>query len=207
MKNILEKSGMDFSVQGGEGAFYGPKIDITVPDALEREWQLGTVQLDFFASEKFGLNYINKDGDKENVVLIHRAIFGSLERFFGILIEHFGGSFPFWLSPEQFSIIPISENQFEYCTSLEKKLLSQGLRGKVDLSSDRFNNKIRKAQQMKTPLMAIIGDKEVENNSLTIRLRSGKNLNDVKIESLINLFKENSKINDDDSLKTVLEET
>ena len=207
MKNILEKSGMDFSVQGGEGAFYGPKIDITVPDALEREWQLGTVQLDFFASEKFGLNYINKDGDKENVVLIHRAIFGSLERFFGILIEHFGGSFPFWLSPEQFSIIPISENQFEHSKSVEKKLLSHGLRGKVDLSSDRFNNKIRKAQQMKTPLMIIIGDKEVENNLLTIRLRSGKNLNDVKIESLINLFKENSKINDDDSLKTVLEET
>ena len=207
MKNILEKSGMDFSIQDGEGAFYGPKIDITVPDALEREWQLGTVQLDFFASEKFGLNYINKDGDKENVVLIHRAIFGSLERFFGILIEHFGGAFPFWLSPEQFSIIPISENQFEHSKSVEKKLLSHGLRGKVDLSSDRFNNKIRKAQQMKTPLMIIIGDKEVENNLLTIRLRSGKNLNDVKIESLINLFKENSKINDDDSLKTVLEET
>ena len=206
MKNILEKSGMDFSIQEGEGAFYGPKIDITVPDALEREWQLGTVQLDFFASDKFGLNFINKNGDKENVVLIHRAIFGSLERFFGILIEHFGGSFPFWLSPEQFSIIPISENQFEHCKSLEKKLLSQGLRGKVDLSSDRFNNKIRKAQQMKTPLMVIIGDKEVENNSLTIRLRNGKNLNGVKIESLINLFKENSKINDDDGLKAVIEE-
>ena len=206
MKNILEKSGVDFSIQEGEGAFYGPKIDITVPDALEREWQLGTVQLDFFASDKFGLNFINKNGDKENVVLIHRAIFGSLERFFGILIEHFGGSFPFWLSPEQFSIIPISENQFEHCKSLEKKLVSQGLRGKVDLSSDRFNNKIRKAQQMKTPLMVIIGDKEVENNSLTIRLRNGKNLNGVKIESLINLFKENSKINDDDGLKAVIEE-
>ena len=206
MKNILEKSGVDFSIQEGEGAFYGPKIDITVPDALEREWQLGTVQLDFFASDKFGLNFINKNGDKENVVLIHRAIFGSLERFFGILIEHFGGSFPFWLSPEQFSIIPISENQFEHSKSLEKKLVSQGLRGKVDLSSDRFNNKIRKAQQMKTPLMVIIGDKEVENNSLTIRLRNGKNLNGVKIESLINLFKENSKINDDDGLKAVIEE-
>ena len=102
MKNILEKSGMDFSVQGGEGAFYGPKIDITVPDALEREWQLGTVQLDFFASEKFGLNYINKDGDKENVVLIHRAIFGSLERFFGILIEHFGELFLFGYRPNSF---------------------------------------------------------------------------------------------------------
>ncbi len=206
MKSILEKSGMEFSIQDGEGAFYGPKIDITVPDALEREWQLGTVQLDFFASEKFGLNYINKDGDKENVVLIHRAIFGSLERFFGILIEHFGGSFPFWLSPDQFSLIPVSENHFEHCKNIENKLVSKGLRGKADLSNDRFNNKIRKAQQMKIPLMIIIGDKEVENNSLTIRLRNGKNLNDIKNESLIQVFEENSKINNDDGLKAVLEE-
>ena len=206
MKSILEKSGMEFSIQDGEGAFYGPKIDITVPDALEREWQLGTVQLDFFASDKFGLNYINKDGDKENVVLIHRAIFGSLERFFGILIEHFGGSFPFWLSPDQFSLIPISENHFEHCKNIEEKLVSKGIRGKADLSNDRFNNKIRKAQQMKIPLMIIIGDKEVENNSLTIRLRNGKNLNDIKIESLIKLFKENLKIINDDGLKAVLEE-
>ena len=206
MKSILEKSGMEFSIQDGEGAFYGPKIDITVPDALEREWQLGTVQLDFFASDKFGLNYINKDGDKENVVLIHRAIFGSLERFFGILIEHFGGSFPLWLSPDQFSLIPISENHFEHCKNIEEKLVYKGLRGKADLSNDRFNNKIRKAQQMKIPLMIIIGDKEVENNSLTIRLRNGKNLNDIKIEPLIKVFKENLKIINDDSLKAVLEE-
>ena len=206
MKSILEKSGMEFSIQDGEGAFYGPKIDITVPDALEREWQLGTVQLDFFASDKFGLNYINKDGDKENVVLIHRAIFGSLERFFGILIEHFGGSFPFWLSPDQFSLVPISENHFEHCKKIEEKLVSKGLRGKTDLSNDRFNNKIRKAQQMKIPLMIIIGDKEVENNSLTIRLRNGKNLNDIKIGSLIKIFEENSKINNDDGLKAVFEE-
>ena len=206
MKKILEDSGVNYSVQEGEGAFYGPKIDITVPDALGREWQLGTVQLDFFASEKFGLNYINKDGVKENVVLIHRAIFGSLERFFGILIEHFGGSFPFWISPEQFSVIPISENHFEHCKIIEKDLLSSGLRGKAYLSTDRFNNKIRKAQQMKVPIMIIIGDKEVENNSLTIRLRNGKNLNEVKIKSLVNLFKGNSKLNSDNELKNILEE-
>ena len=206
MKSILENSGMDFSIQDGEGAFYGPKIDITVPDALDREWQLGTVQLDFFASDKFGLNYINKNGDKENVVLIHRAIFGSLERFFGILIEHFGGSFPLWLSPDQFAVIPISENQFNQCKHIEEDLLSLGFRGKADLSNDRFNNKIRKAQEMKTPLMIIIGDKEVENNSLTIRLRNGKNMNDIKIEDLIKLLRENFKINDDNELKNALEE-
>ena len=120
MKSILESSNMDFSVQDGEGAFYGPKIDITVPDALGREWQLGTVQLDFFASDKFGLNFINKDGEKEDVVLIHRAIFGSLERFFGILIEHFGGAFPLWLAPEQFTVIPISEDHFEECKNIEE---------------------------------------------------------------------------------------
>jgi len=201
MKNILESSNMDFSVQAGEGAFYGPKIDVTVPDALGREWQLGTVQLDFFASGKFGLNYINKDGDKEDVVLIHRAIFGSLERFFGILIEHFGGAFPLWLAPEQYTIIPISEDHFEECEIIEKNISLIGLRGKVDLSNDRFNNKIRKAQKMKIPLMIIIGDKEVENSSLTIRLRNGENLNDVKIRTLEKILKTNQKINDDEGIK------
>ena len=201
MKNILESSNMDFSVQAGEGAFYGPKIDVTVPDALGREWQLGTVQLDFFASGKFGLNYINKDGDKEDVVLIHRAIFGSLERFFGILIEHFGGAFPLWLAPEQYTIIPISEDHFEECEIIEKNISLIGLRGKVDLSNDRFNNKIRKAQKMKIPLMIIIGDKEVENSSLTIRLRNGENLNDVKIKTLEKILKTNQKINDDEGIK------
>jgi threonyl-tRNA synthetase len=201
MKNILESSNMDFSVQSGEGAFYGPKIDITVPDALGREWQLGTVQLDFFASGKFGLNYINQDGEKEDVVLIHRAIFGSLERFFGILIEHFGGSFPLWLAPEQYTVIPISEDHFEDCKIIEKSLSLMGLRGKVDLSSDRFNNKIRKAQKMKIPLMIIIGNNEVENSSLTIRLRNGENLNDVKIKTLEKISKTNIKINDDEGIK------
>ena len=201
MKNILENSNMDFSIQHGEGAFYGPKIDITVPDALGREWQLGTVQLDFFASGKFGLNYINQDGEKEDVVLIHRAIFGSLERFFGILIEHFGGSFPLWLAPEQYTVIPISENHFENCKIIHKNLSLLGLRGKVDLSSDRFNNKIRKAQKMKIPLMIIIGDKEIENSSLTIRLRNGENLNDVKIKTLEKISKTNKKINDDEAVK------
>ena len=201
MKNILENSNMDFSVQAGEGAFYGPKIDITVPDALGREWQLGTVQLDFFASGKFGLNYINQDGEKEDVVLIHRAIFGSLERFFGILIEHFGGSFPLWLAPEQYTVIPISEDHFENCKIIEKSLSLMGLRGKVDLSSDRFNNKIRKSQKMKIPLMIIIGNNEVENSSLTIRLRNGENLNDVKIKTLEKISKTNIKINDDEGIR------
>ena len=207
MRKILENSNMDFSVQDGEGAFYGPKIDVTVPDALGREWQLGTVQLDFFAASKFGLNYINKEGDKEDAVLIHRAIFGSLERFFGILIEHFGGSFPLWLAPEQFTLIPISDDQFEECKIIEKNLHSFGFRGQSDLSSDRFNNKIRKAQQMKIPLMIIIGNKEVENSSLTIRLRNGENLNDVKIDSLEKLSKNYKKINDDESLKATLKRT
>ena len=201
MKNILENSNMDFSVQAGEGAFYGPKIDITVPDALGREWQLGTVQLDFFASGKFGLNYINQDGEKEDVVLIHRAIFGSLERFFGILIEHFGGSFPLWLAPEQYTVIPISEDHFEDCKIIGKSLSLMGLRGKVDLSSDRFNNKIRKAQKMKIPLMLSLIHISDENSSLTIRLRNGENLNDVKIKTLEKISKTILKINDDEGIK------
>ena len=204
MKRILESSGMKYSVQEGEGAFYGPKIDITIPDALDREWQLGTVQLDFFAANKFGLTYISDDGSKEEPVVIHRAIFGSLERFLGVLIEHYGGQFPYWLSPEQFSIIPVSENHFEYSYKIQEKLNAFNLRGKTDNSNDRFNNKIRKAQINKTPLMIIIGDKEVESNKFTVRLRDGSNINELELNNFKLLSEYTEKINDDESLSNLL---
>ncbi len=204
MKRILESSGMKYSVQEGEGAFYGPKIDITIPDALDREWQLGTVQLDFFAANKFGLTYVSDDGSKEEPVVIHRAIFGSLERFLGVLIEHYGGQFPYWLSPEQFSIIPISENHFEYSYKIQEKLNAFNLRGKTDNSNDRFNNKIRKAQINKTPLMIIIGDKEIESNKFTVRLRDGSNINELGLNNFKFLSEYAVKINDDESLSKLL---
>ena len=195
---------MKYFVQEGEGAFYGPKIDITIPDALDREWQLGTVQLDFFAAKKFGLTYISDDGSKEEPVVIHRAIFGSLERFLGVLIEHYGGQFPYWLSPEQFSIIPISENHFEYSYKIQEKLNAFNLRGKTDNSNDRFNNKIRKAQINKTPLMIIIGDKEIESNKFTVRLRDGSNISELELNNFKFLSEYTEKINDDKSLSKLL---
>ncbi|MBM01707.1 MAG: threonine--tRNA ligase [Chloroflexi bacterium] len=204
MNDILGSSGMNYSIQEGEGAFYGPKIDVTIPDALDREWQLGTVQLDFFAANKFGLNYISDDGSKEDPVVIHRAIFGSLERFLGVLIEHYGGQFPFWLSPDQFSIIPISENHFKYSLNLQSKLNELKMRGKTDVSNDRFNNKIRKAQINKTPLMIIIGDKEIESNKFTVRLRDGSNITELELENFKFLSECGSNINDDKDLSKLL---
>lgn len=204
MNDILSSSGMNYSIQQGEGAFYGPKIDVTIPDALDREWQLGTVQLDFFAASKFGLNYIADDGSKEDPVVIHRAIFGSLERFLGVLIEHYGGQFPFWLSPDQFSIIPISENHFKYSLNLQSKLNELKMRGKTDISNDRFNNKIRKAQINKTPLMIIIGDKEIESNKFTVRLRDGSNITELELQNFKILSECTDKINDDQDLSKLL---
>ena len=171
---------------------------------MDREWQLGTVQLDFFAASKFGLNYIADDGSKEEPVVIHRAIFGSLERFLGVLIEHYGGQFPFWLSPDQFSIIPISENHFKYSLNLQSKLNKLKMRGKTDISNDRFNNKIRKAQINKTPLMIIIGDKEIESNKFTVRLRDGSNITELELQNFKILSECTDKINDDQDLSKLL---
>lgn len=204
MENILEKTGMNFSKQNGEGAFYGPKIDVMIPDALGREWQLGTVQLDFFASNKFNLNYVNEEGNKDEPIVIHRAIFGSLERFLGVLIEHYGGSFPIWLSPVQFIVIPISENQFEYSEKITSELLSLGFKVNIDKSSDRFNNKIRKAQLDKVPLMVICGENEVKSKTFTVRFRNGENINNITAENIKKLSEIDLKINDDETLSKLL---
>ena len=204
MKKILDNSNKKYLVQEGEGAFYGPKIDVMIPDAIGREWQLGTVQLDFFAAKKFKLNYFSNESQKQEPIVIHRAIFGSLERFLGILIEHYGGAFPFWLSPTQYILIPISENQFSYCDKVNKELSKFGLRGNVDKTSDRLNAKIRKAQLNKTPLMIICGDKEVDSDSLTIRFRDGENVSNIKTNALNILNNDPIKIKDDETLLKLL---
>lgn len=204
LKKILDNSSKKYLVQEGEGAFYGPKIDVMIPDAIGREWQLGTVQLDFFAAKKFKLNYFSNESQKQEPVVIHRAIFGSLERFLGILIEHYGGAFPFWLSPTQYILIPISENQFSYCDKVNKELSKFRLRGSVDKTSDRLNAKIRKAQLNKTPLMIICGEKEVDSNSLTIRFRDGENVSNIKTNALKILNNDPIKIKDDQTLLKLL---
>jgi threonyl-tRNA synthetase len=158
----------------GDGAFYGPKIDIIMKDALERDWQMGTMQLDFQQPRRFELEYTDKDGKKKTPVVIHRVIYGSFERFIGILIEHFAGAFPLWLSPVQVIILPISEHQKEYADSVFKKLKEFDIRVELDNSNESLGKRIRNAKMQKVPYLIVIGDKEKEANTITVEGRVEK---------------------------------
>ena len=168
--------GLDYSVEAGEAAFYGPKLDFIIKDVLKREWQLGTVQVDYNLPERFDLEYIGADGQPHRPVMIHRAPFGSLERFMGILIEHFAGAFPAWLAPVQVVLIPIADRHVEYAQGIARQLKGAGFRAEVDDSANRMNNKIRLAQEQKVPYMLIMGDRDMEAGTVSVRLRSGENL-------------------------------
>ena len=173
LKNILDKNNYKYSMQSGEGAFYGPKIDAFVPDAIGREWQLGTVQLDFSLPERFSLEYIEEDGSRQKPVVIHRAMLGSLERFLGVLIEHLSGNFPTWLSPVQVIIIPITDKHLDYSYDIYKQFKSKNIRIEIDESNERMNAKIRNAQLRKIPYMFIIGDNEMSSKTVSVRTRNG----------------------------------
>lgn len=166
-----DKVGMNYTLEKGEAAFYGPKLDFIFRDVLKREWQLGTVQVDFLLPERFDLEYTAEDGQKHRPVMIHRAPFGSMERFVGILIEHFNGAFPLWLAPVQVMLVPIADRHNDYAHDVSRKLRAAGLRTAVDDSSDRMNKKIRNAQLQKIPYMLVIGDKEMENGAVAVRTR------------------------------------
>ncbi|MBP7928002.1 threonine--tRNA ligase, partial [Patescibacteria group bacterium] len=176
LTKILENSGKDYFVLEGDGAFYGPKIDILMKDALGRDWQMGTLQLDFQIPQKFDLKYVAPDGTLKTPVVIHRVVYGSLERFIGILIEHFGGALPMWLSPVQVQIVPISEKHLDYSQKVAQSLIQEGLRVEIDINDGTMQNKIRHAQEQKIPYMLVLGDKEVETNTASLRLRSGENV-------------------------------
>jgi len=186
LRSALVSSGEQFEEIENEGAFYGPKIDLFTRDALGRDWQLSTFQLDFNMPERFGLEYIGEDGNAHRPVMIHRAILGSLERFLGILIENNAGAFPVWLSPIQATIIPIADRHSEYANDLAKKLKGEGLRVTVDNRSERMNAKIREGQLQKIPYMLIVGDNEQKNNSVSTRLRSNENLGEQSLEEFLN---------------------
>ncbi len=171
----LKRAGIAYEVDEGGGAFYGPKIDLKIKDALQREWQLSTIQFDFNLPDKFDLTYIGEDGEAHRPYMIHRALLGSLERFFGVLIEHYAGAFPVWLMPVQATIIPIADRHIPYADEVYKKLRAAGLRVKLDDRSERMNAKIRDAQKQKIPYMLIVGDQEMENQQVSLRLRSGEN--------------------------------
>jgi len=176
IKRAADKVGMNYTIEEGEAAFYGPKLDFIFKDVLKREWQLGTVQVDFLLPERFELEYIGEDGEKHRPIMIHRAPFGSLERFIGILIEHFNGAFPLWMSPVQAVMVPIADRHIEYAQKVATELRAAGLRVEVDAGSERMNKKIRNAQLQKTPYMLVVGDKEAENGAVAVRTRDNANM-------------------------------
>jgi threonyl-tRNA synthetase len=172
-----------YRVEQGEGAFYGPKADILMEDALGREWQLGTIQLDYQLPRRFGCKYVDKDGSEKTPVVIHRALYGSLERFIGVLIEHYAGAFPVWLAPLQVMLIPVTDGQIEYCQGVAKTLAERGLRVEVDDSSERMQNKIRQAQLQKVPYMLVVGKREAAADTVAVRLRTGENLGEMPVDA------------------------
>ena len=171
LRSAIEELGREYTVNEGDGAFYGPKLDFHLVDAIGRTWQCGTIQLDMQLPERFELEYTGEDGQKHRPVMIHRVVFGSIERFIGILIEHFAGAFPTWLAPVQAMIIPITDRQHEYAKELEKKLNAAGIRVESDLRSEKMGYKIREAQLKKIPYMLVVGDKEMEDGTVAVRAR------------------------------------
>lgn len=185
LKKAVEKEGLKYDIDEGGGAFYGPKIDLKIKDAIGREWQLSTVQFDFNLPERFKMKYVDKDGREKRPLMIHRALLGSIERFFGVLLENYAGAFPPWLSPDQVAIVPVGEVAFDYARTLEERFRKAGLRAYADLSGERMNAKIRKAQQMKVPYQVIVGEKEMAGDLVSVRYRGGRQANGVATEDFI----------------------
>ena len=176
LKQALEKKGLGFEIDPGEGVFYGPKIDIKIKDQLGRSWQCSTIQVDFNLPERFDMTYIGSDNTEHQPIMIHRALMGSLERFVGVLIEHYAGAFPIWFAPIQARLLNITDDQAEYCEQVYQQLRKAGVRIEKDLRNEKLNYKIREAQMDKIPYMLIVGDQEKTDQSVTVRLRDGKNL-------------------------------
>ena len=172
LKKALEKQGLSFQIDEGEGVFYGPKIDMKIKDALGRSWQCTTIQLDFNLAERFDLSYTGEDGQPHRPFLIHRAILGSLERFFGILIEHYKGNFPLWLAPVQMSILPIADRHNEYADQLNQLFRREGIRSVVNSRREKIGHKIREAEMAKVPVILIIGDRELQKETVSLRVHT-----------------------------------
>ncbi|HPJ17119.1 MAG TPA: threonine--tRNA ligase [Candidatus Woesebacteria bacterium] len=190
LKNVSERENLPYKIGIDEAAFYGPKLDFMFKDAIGREWQLSTIQCDFNLPERFDLTFINEKGEKERPVVIHRAISGSLERFLGVMIEHFAGAFPVWLSPVQAKIIPITDAQHEYANQVLAQLKEQGIRAEVDDRSEKMQAKIRDAQLEKIPFMLVIGGREAESNAVAVRQRDGQDLGAIPVSDFIAKIKD-----------------
>lgn len=185
LKDALDAQGINYKINEGDGAFYGPKIDFHLEDSIGRTWQCGTIQLDMNLPERFDLNYIGADGEKHRPVMIHRVVFGSIERFIAILTEHFAGAFPTWLSPVQVKILPIIDKHHDYAYAVKKQLEEKGIRVEIDARNEKIGYKIREAQLEKTPYMLVIGDKEMDNNAVAVRSRKDGDLGSLDVNDFV----------------------
>ena len=190
LRKALVDRGLDYNIDDGGGAFYGPKIDIKIKDALGRDWQCTTVQFDFNLPERFDLTYQDSEGGRSRPYMVHRAILGSLERFLGVLIEHYAGAFPLWLAPVQAVVIPIADRHLDYAQSVRQQLQDQGFRVEVDSRGERMNQKIRQAQLQKVPYMLVVGDAEIEQGAAAVRLREGTNLGPLPLAEVAQRMKD-----------------
>jgi threonyl-tRNA synthetase len=194
LRNALNNLGKDYGTDEGGGAFYGPKIDIKITDAIGRKWQCGTIQVDFNLPERFDIHYIDENNEKKRPVMLHRAILGSFERFTAILTEHFAGEFPVFIAPVKAIIVPISENNVEYCKKLQKELLFNDIKTEVYDSNDSLNKRIRNAEKQRVPYVIIVGEEEMTNNSLAIRDRRRKEKYDISRDEFIRKIKEENEV-------------
>ncbi|GAA6145272.1 threonine--tRNA ligase [Thalassolituus maritimus] len=185
LEDALNDAGLDWELQPGEGAFYGPKIEFSLRDCIGRVWQCGTIQLDFMLPERLGAQFVDEDGERKTPVMLHRAILGSFERFVGILIEHYAGAMPPWLSPKQVSILNITDSQAEYCTEIAEKLKAAGFRADADLRNEKIGFKIREHTLHKVPFQLVVGDKEKETNTVAVRTRKGEDLGTMSVDEFI----------------------
>ena len=193
LRDAITELGYDYEVNEGDGAFYGPKLDFHLTDCIGRTWQCGTIQLDFQLPERFELEYTGADGERHRPIMIHRVVFGSIERFIGILTEHFAGAFPLWLAPVQVKVIPISEKHLEYAKKIETALDAAGVRVETDERSEKVGYKIREAQLQKIPYMLVVGDKEAESETVSVRERSEGDLGSMNLEVFLEKYRENLK--------------
>ena len=188
IKDALESLGLDYEIDEGGGAFYGPKIDLKIKDVIGRSWQCSTVQVDFNLPKRFNMSFVGDDNARHTPIMIHRAIFGSIERFFGILIEHYGGAFPFWLSPEQIRIATVADEHNNYASEVYEKLKALNFRVEKDFRNEKLGYKVREAQLMKIPYLLVIGTNEMESGSVAPRKYGGDSLNAMSIESFIDMI-------------------
>lgn len=194
LRQALDESSLPYKTNEGEGAFYGPKIDVKLKDALEREWQCATIQCDFAMPERFDLTYIGKDGQRHRPVMVHRTILGAMERFIGVLVEHYAGAFPTWLAPVQVIILTVTDPQILYAEKVYARLRQEGIRVEKDIRNEKLGLKIREAELQKIPYMLVIGAKEVQQNLVAPRARSGKTLNPMRVEEFIELLKKECQV-------------